>query len=33
MLAPGACIVLYSTLAALTGDALRDLSEVRHHYV
>jgi peptide/nickel transport system permease protein len=32
MLAPGACIVLYSTLAALTGDALRDLSEVRHHH-
>ncbi len=29
MLAPGACIVLYSTLASLTGDALRDLTDPR----
>jgi peptide/nickel transport system permease protein len=29
MLAPGVCIVLYSTLASLTGDALRDLTDPR----
>lgn len=29
MLAPGACIVLYSTLASLTGDALRDITDPR----
>jgi peptide/nickel transport system permease protein len=27
MLAPGLCIVLFSTLAALTGDAMRDLTD------
>ena len=27
MLAPGMCIVVFSTLAALTGDALRDLAD------
>jgi peptide/nickel transport system permease protein len=27
MLAPGICIVVFSTLAALSGDALRDLTD------